>query len=399
MSGSIIPTPAYKAIEWSSFVTQVEYQRRGFISLSLTNFDNNNLPQIAVGSCVEIEGALFAFPSNDSIGGTPSVGINYIMLEVSGQGASQIVNGVWTTTAPTWFDSRQGWYNATGTKRYAGGCYYDGSNYTKKFIYFERIIREYNLDNAIVTESKIGALTVSEGKLAASAVSQTKLKTAMSSVSQAGPDYDDETLPGGEYGFYPQIKMSDTTSTVWHVLISGPQTANHGGWTSYRTSITLAPPSGKTIYAQQRYVTSSGEIYWVFIKRFKTTKEIISVWQAPDHPCFGNGGKPLLVPHPFGNYAPDIHEIIVINPSKEEVLEIQKATVVEDELKPNRDMIEVILEDYEIDEKQEAEWPAIPVTVGLPPDWHEKPMGSPIQPIRKVIPKPDYVKVKKLKRK
>ena len=137
MSGSIIPTPAYKASNWQSFGTQVEKQRLGFLSLSLTNYDNNSVPQIAAGSVVEISGSIFKFDSNDSIGGTPSSSaFNYIMLEVSGSGDTQTVSGSWTTTAPTWNDAKQGWYNATGNKRYIGGCYYTTSlTYEMKWVY------------------------------------------------------------------------------------------------------------------------------------------------------------------------------------------------------------------------------------------------------------------------
>jgi hypothetical protein len=139
MSGQIIPTPAYKASDWQNFGIQVEKQRLGFIALSLTNYDNDSEPQIAASSVVEISGSLFKFDSNDSIGGTPTSGqINYIMLEVSGSGDSQTVSGSWTTTAPTWNDAKQGWYDVTGNKRYVGGCYYDGTNYKLKFINHHR---------------------------------------------------------------------------------------------------------------------------------------------------------------------------------------------------------------------------------------------------------------------
>jgi len=138
MSGSIIPTPAYKATDWQSFGTQVEKQRLGFIAISLTNYNNDSVPQIAAGSVVEISGSLFIFESNDSIGGTPtSDSLNYVMLEVSGSGDSQTVSGSWTTTAPTWNDGKQGYYDATENKRCVGGCYYDGTNYTDKWIYLK----------------------------------------------------------------------------------------------------------------------------------------------------------------------------------------------------------------------------------------------------------------------
>jgi len=150
MSGIIIPTPAYKAVDWITFVTQVEYARRSFFDLYLTNYDNDSEPQIGSSSRIEIEGALFAFASNSAIGGTPSAGTNYIMLEVSGEGASQTVDAVWTTTPPTWFGTRGGWYNATGTKRYVGMCEYDGASaYTEKRVFggWRRKVREDHVDD------------------------------------------------------------------------------------------------------------------------------------------------------------------------------------------------------------------------------------------------------------
>lgn len=84
------------------------------------------------------------------------------------------------------------------------------------------------------------------------------------------------TLPGGEYGFYPQTKLT-----------------------------------GGTIYAQQRYVTSSGEEHWIFLLVKKGTGEIVSGYSAPDHPMYGNGGDINEVPHPFHDIKPD-EEVIII---------------------------------------------------------------------------------------
>lgn len=149
-------------------------------------------------------------------------------------------------------------------------------------------------------------------------------------------------------------------------------------------------------YAQTRYVTSSGEVYWIFILRDKETKNIISAYQAPDHPCFGNGGKPLLMHHPFPNYDPMKHEIIVINPTEEEVFDINKSCIMPDD-KADKDFLEVFFEDYEIDEELQTEWPQKEVTVGLPKDFdwrnpHEKSM---VTPIKRRIPKPEYITTRK----
>ena len=227
--------------------------------------------------------------------------------------------------------------------------------------------------------------SVTEAKLAASAVSQAKLKTSTGSVSTIGSPAN-LTLPGGEYGFYPQIKYSQGSMDA--------QIANAVALTgSYVTNIYLTVGG-----AQQRYVTSSGEVFWIFILRDKVTKDIISIWQAPDHPCFGNGGKPLLVPHPFPDYDETKHEIIVINPSHEEV-EAMKKLGERGEDEPDKDLLEVIMKEYEIDEDSKPAWPTKAVTVGLPKDYETKKMGEGVQPIKKAIPRPPYIKTKSLRRK
>lgn len=257
--------------------------------------------------------------------------------------------------------------------------------------------------------------SVTEVKLGAGAVAQAKLKTSLGSVNRGGYTgglgralY---TLPGGQYGFYPQFKDGGTNVTNARCqasLLGGGGSITYDITTTYITYIELGvrseppdPARNVYVYAQQRYVTASGEVFWIFILRDKVTKDVFSMYQAPDHPCFGNGGKPLLVPHPFRSYDSKKHEIIVINPSEEEVLEMQRRCSVDDETKPDKDLLEVIAEDYEIDESSRPKWPTKEVTVGLPPDrdWKRDPDGTPVVPIKKKIPKPDYIKVKSLRRK
>jgi len=238
----------------------------------------------------------------------------------------------------------------------------------------------------------VAALGVVEGMLAASSVTQAKLKTSQGSVSGGNYGGGDYTLPGGEYGFYPQLKGDD------HGVISA-SLANDLTSVTYVTNITFAQSGGDhVVYAQQRYVTSSGEVFWIFILRDKITKEVKAMYQAPDHPCFGNGGKPLLVSHPFGSYDPETQEIIVINPSEQEVTEM-KGRCERGEDEPDKDLLEIITEEYEIDEKSEPKWPSIPVTVGLPKDYEMKAMGTEVTSIKKVIPQPNGILAKMLRRK
>jgi hypothetical protein len=150
MSGVILPTPEYKAEDWQGFITQVSKQRIGFMSLSLTNYDNNSEPQIAIASVVEINQSLFRFMEDTPIIGTPSSGVmNYIVLIPSGSGEDQIASPNWTTVAPYWKDTRQGWYSSGGTQRYVARCWYDGTYYTQKRVLggWRRKVREDHVDD------------------------------------------------------------------------------------------------------------------------------------------------------------------------------------------------------------------------------------------------------------
>ena len=115
--------------------TQVEKERRGYQAISLTNFALTTEPEISAGSVVEIGDALFEAAANVAITGWAGIAVSsdvYIRLVVTGAAADP----EFTTTAPTWSLTKQGWYDATETKRYVGGLYKDaGGNYALKFLY------------------------------------------------------------------------------------------------------------------------------------------------------------------------------------------------------------------------------------------------------------------------
>ena len=232
-------------------------------------------------------------------------------------------------------------------------------------------------------------------------IDQAALKTTTGSVSNATSAWTNNVLPGGSYGFRESIYMTSSTSQVWGATI-----AYHGaavafaGWTAASTVIQLLGASPYAIAAQQRYVQSSGEVHWIFILRDKITGTIKRIWESSDHPCFGNGNKPKLCPHPFPDFDPATEEIVVINPSKEEVLEMKRATIVEADDLPNRGLLDVITKDYVIDEISKPVWPDIPVTVGLPEDWNEAWLERrKVTPIKMVIPQPHDVIGRTLKKK
>jgi hypothetical protein len=162
-------------------------------------------------------------------------------------------------------------------------------------------------------------------------VSQVKLKTAMGEVTLGNNDH--VVLPGGQYGFYPQIKGSSTATVAF-------ASDNVNMPSNYVTNIGTHNGDATT-YARQRYVTSSGKDHWMFFLGDKATRRILASYQAPDHPCYGSGGDENDIPHPFGSYDPDKHEVILID---NEVLPQLKAKVAS-----KRSLLTVINEDYEID--------------------------------------------------
>lgn len=225
--------------------------------------------------------------------------------------------------------------------------------------------------------------------LADSVITQAKLKTTSGSVNTSNSSYQSLTLPGGEYGFYPQVKRASGGSTDYVTAMI----AYAYGITTYTTIIAIKADGGvNTVYAQQRYVQSSGEVHWVFLLRDKTTGKTVSAWQAPDHPCFGNGGDPETMPHPFGPVAED-QEVLVITLTPDEVKAMKTA-------EPGADLLEIIAARYDIMEDEKTAWPDTPVTVGLPPDWDAAWLErTPVKPVKKIIPKPDGVTIALLRRK
>ena len=177
-------------------------------------------------------------------------------------------------------------------------------------------------------------------------ISQAKLKTAVGEVS-ASNGHHTTTLPGGQYGFFPETKMNTSSTYRFGAAIVGSvgeiNWINIPGWTSYRTNISLyTNNSSATIYARQRYVTSSGVDHWIFLLIDKATEEILSAYSAPDHPCYGNGGNPSRVPHPFLSHEETKHEIAFLD--KETVRVLQ-----EESMETGRSILTLVTEEYKPD--------------------------------------------------
>lgn len=116
MSGSKINDYSIGDENIQSVMLTLDKAYKGLHQVSLTNYNNTSASQIAAGSVVENNGALYKFDSNESIAGSPSNGTVYIRLVPNGD----TITAEYTNTAPTWSDSKQGWYGTGGdaNKRY-----------------------------------------------------------------------------------------------------------------------------------------------------------------------------------------------------------------------------------------------------------------------------------------
>lgn len=94
---------------------------KGYHQLTLTNYDNTTVPAIAAGSAIECNGALYKFDTEEAISTTDPVtsaavadGTVYVVIVPD----TTTATAAFTATAPTWSDSKQGWYGTGGRANY-----------------------------------------------------------------------------------------------------------------------------------------------------------------------------------------------------------------------------------------------------------------------------------------
>ncbi len=116
----------------TAMMASINKSYKGKSEITLSNYDNDTAPAVKVGSTFDCNGAIYLVETSDE---TPSgySGITndtmfYLVFDVSALGF------VYTETAPTWSDSKQGWYN--GNDRYFFSMYKDsgGTLYQQKYL-------------------------------------------------------------------------------------------------------------------------------------------------------------------------------------------------------------------------------------------------------------------------
>jgi hypothetical protein len=190
-----------------------------------------------------------------------------------------------------------------------------------------------DLDNRAITNGNAHDHNGGDG----ATIPQDGLKTTTGFVSTA-TGAAQLILPGGEYGFYPQLKMDPTTGTNWLAAMHSHENTLGGsyiitGKASYTSLIVLGATSG-TIYAQQRYVTACppyriGNKKWghFLYMLVNSQGDVMSSYEAENPPYAYNGPSQnakdsieriQAVPHPFADYfdkdpAADGLEIVLVD--------------------------------------------------------------------------------------
>jgi hypothetical protein len=234
------------------------------------------------------------------------------------------------------------------------------------------------IEGNLSTTAGAGKIPVEDasGYLPDSCVDIGALKTATGTVSISSNGA--VTLPGGEYAFFPQYKVSsDTGDSVVHMGFDSSAS-------SFTTQVGMHIHSGgsTTVEFQSRYITSSGEDWWIFLLIDKGTKEILASYSAPDHPCYGNGGDPEQTAHPFAS---------LYNETKHDIILLDKDTcnALRDENKRSgKTVLEIITKQYEIDMRTEKKY--VPLHSGKFLDDNGKQIKQMVDSI------PDYITVRGL---
>lgn len=97
-------------VNFTTLMDTTDKTRVGLHKVSLTNYGTTAAPEIAAGSCIEVNGALYYADADESIGGSPSDGSVFIKIIPDGATAT----AEFTNTAPVWDKEKQGLYSPTG---------------------------------------------------------------------------------------------------------------------------------------------------------------------------------------------------------------------------------------------------------------------------------------------
>ncbi len=178
-----------------------------------------------------------------------------------------------------------------------------------------------------VTGSGTGSFAAT---IANAAVNQAKLKTTTGDVSTGSTAGVEVTLPGGEYGFYPNIFLSVAVADCWwgrNSTLSESRVAL--GTTSPLASAFIAVASVPTIVnLRQRYIQASppynlgdGEVSLFIFALVDSLGKVVATYVAPDPPWANNGPTNIrpdffdAAGRPFRLVRPKIDPLKLLDPA------------------------------------------------------------------------------------
>lgn len=260
-------------------------------------------------------------------------------------------------------------------------------------------------------------------------VSQGDLNTTTGEVNSTGFSFWEThslTLPGGEYGFYPQVKVVGGGSSGYATAMIDAAPTGELQWKartigsspneSYTARISLSGErsggTNNTIYAQQRYITASGHDHWIFLLVAKIDYngrkkgDLVASYQAPDHPSANQGGATEIeIPHPFGSYDPTKHEIVMVDNAD--------LTIMRQRIIRQKSLLQVINENYFIDDTKRPKYnpreivkideigdlPGTVIKTMKTPEWAKIMIGTPDFTLKRQMVEtlPDNILFKKMR--
>ena len=144
---------SFTASEWANHINRTTKQSKGFASVTLSSYnDSATAPDITVGSMFENNGVFYEVTGSDeSPTGSVSNNTQYYILYNVSAGEFQF-----TSTAPTWSDTKQGHYDAGGNNRYLFEVFIDSSGNYDDRRYLEREEnRSFPLDTNIKSDLNV----------------------------------------------------------------------------------------------------------------------------------------------------------------------------------------------------------------------------------------------------
>jgi hypothetical protein len=115
---------------WQLFILRTTFQGAGFMVVEIADMDGVGAPVVKAGSRFEINGAFYKATADETPGGAPASGMNYVYAIPNSSGASI----QYSATAPVFSAAKGGWYNGDNNRAVLRFLYDNGAYYNKEIL-------------------------------------------------------------------------------------------------------------------------------------------------------------------------------------------------------------------------------------------------------------------------